>query len=322
MDMPLISIIVPVYNVERFLRCCLDSIIKQTYKNIEIILINDGSTDKSGEICDIYAQKDSRIILIHQQNKGLSAVKNIGIEKSSGDYLMFIDSDDYIAPEMCEKLLNAAIKNDSEMVLCNFTYVDEENNEIDVEGAYKEVSEAVTDGRGFLKSLCDTYNVSYVVSWNKLYKKTIFENIRYVENQLEEDEAAIHHIAHACKKIAFISESYYFYRKRSGSIMNKRHYIRRLDNTLGLLDRLDFIKKHNYSEETIYRLEFEIINDFIRSLRTLDRRNKKHRLAVKSFHKQLKPISIHLLTWKNLSKREKNILRVFKFNPLIFFYWK
>ena len=121
----LITIIVPIYNVERYLKQCILSIQLQTYRNLEIILVDDGSKDASGNICDEFAGNDMRIRAIHQKNTGLSAARNIGIDVAQGKYIMFIDSDDYIAPDCIEKLYNALIETDGQMSVCDYAKVDE-----------------------------------------------------------------------------------------------------------------------------------------------------------------------------------------------------
>ena len=124
----LISIIVPIYKVEIYLRKCIDSIVNQTYKNIEILLIDDGSPDNCGIICDEYAKKDERIKVIHKENGGLSDARNYGIEASTGDYIIFIDSDDYVSESMCENLLICALENNADIVSCNFKEIYIDNN--------------------------------------------------------------------------------------------------------------------------------------------------------------------------------------------------
>lgn len=134
-----ISIIVPIYKVEIYLRKCVDSIVNQTYKNIEILLIDDGSPDNCGIICDEYAKKDERIKVIHKKNGGLSDARNYGIEASSGDYIMFVDSDDYISKDMCEILLKKALENNADIVSCNFKeiYIDNFEEEINKQSIKK-----------------------------------------------------------------------------------------------------------------------------------------------------------------------------------------
>ena len=121
----LISVIVPVYNIEAYLRKCIDSILAQTYTNLEIILVDDGSTDNSGEICNEYAAKDARIRVIHKGNGGLSSARNTGIDIATGKYIGFVDSDDYLAPDMYEKLLGAIVNNHADISVCNVHHVDE-----------------------------------------------------------------------------------------------------------------------------------------------------------------------------------------------------
>lgn len=121
-DSPLISVIIPVYNVEKYLHRCLDSVIEQTYKNLEVILIDDGSTDHSGEICDDYAAKDVRIHVIHQENQGVSAARNKGLDTAKGEYIAFVDSDDYILPEMYAKMLECIIENNVDFCVCQWQY--------------------------------------------------------------------------------------------------------------------------------------------------------------------------------------------------------
>ena len=324
MPKPLVSIIVPVYNVENYLKQCLDSVINQTYKDIEIILIDDGSTDNSGKICEEYAKKDARIKFFRQENKGLSAVKNRGIETASGDYIMFIDSDDYPDAQMCEKLLNALSEQDADMAVCHYSYIDDGGNLLPSSdfGGYRPFPDSVLTSKEYIESICQYGSMVCVVSWNKMYKKAIFKNLRFAEGKLAEDELIIHHIADACSKISIISGKYYYYRIRKGSITNTEHLVKRLDNTNALLDRLKFIKERNYDAEFILGLEKEIINDFIRSIRMLDKNDKEHRAEVKRFNKTLKPIVKHLLANGNLTKSEKTIFRIFRINPLIFLYWK
>ena len=124
-----VSVIIPVYNVENYVKKCIDSVINQTYTNIEIILVDDGSTDSCGSICKEYSLRDNRILVIHKKNGGLSEARNVGLSYAKGNYILFVDGDDYIEKNMIEKLYNTILSNDSDMALCNFFYVDE-NEEV------------------------------------------------------------------------------------------------------------------------------------------------------------------------------------------------
>ena len=182
MNYYLISVIVPIYKVEKYLHKCIDSILAQTYTNLEIILVDDGSPDNCGKICDEYAAKDSRIKVIHQPNGGLSAARNAGLDIATGDYIGFVDSDDYIAPDMYEKLYNALVKNDADMAICDYQRF---GNEL----PYDEMSlttEVIT-GLQAMEKQNTVINCSFVVAWSKLYKSFIFSNVRFPVGKINED---------------------------------------------------------------------------------------------------------------------------------------
>jgi glycosyltransferase involved in cell wall biosynthesis len=182
MEKDLISVIIPIYNVGDYLKKCVNSIINQTYKNLEIILVDDGSTDKSGILCDEFAKKDSRIKVIHKQNGGLSDARNCGIEASSGKFIAFIDSDDFIAPDFYEYLLSLQKENNADIAECNFIRVYEEKQDEFEFPIKKENIILKTDGVGALflfMSDDDEISTNSVVVWNKLYNKKLFEDIRF-----------------------------------------------------------------------------------------------------------------------------------------------
>lgn len=173
-----ISIIVPVYNCEVYLRCCVDSLIGQTYCNIEIILVDDGSTDSSGTICDSYAASDDRVIVIHKENAGVSAARNDGLLKCTGEYIMFVDADDWIEPDACSKIVNS-IDNESLLYLWNIRVISNEN--VEIQKAIR-VPESVQE---FVASViaADNCQNSYVrASWGKLFKRDLVKNIQFPED--------------------------------------------------------------------------------------------------------------------------------------------
>lgn len=223
----LISIIIPVYKVEKYLNKCIDSIISQTYKNLEIILVDDGSPDNCPQICDDYAVKDERITVIHKANGGLSDARNAGIDICKGQFLMFIDSDDFIASDMIEKLYNS-IEN-SDLCICNFQFADE-NGSIIVNKDFD-----CLDRKMLWRSqeFWDYYYMGVcipcVVAWNKLYRKELFKNIRYDVGKRNEDEFIIDKIIRQCERITFIPDKLYMYRQRSGSIMSQLYTVKNLD---------------------------------------------------------------------------------------------
>lgn len=218
----LVSIIIPVYNVLPYLENCLNSVLNQTYKNIEVILIDDGSTDGSGEICDKYASQDDRIIVFHQKNKGQSVARNVGLELAKGKYVSFVDSDDYINKKMIEKLYNNKVENG--FVMCQKTQVDESDN---ILCFCKKVKEVEIGKREYLHRLKN--NPDYVVVWGKLYDKRLFEDISFLEDIQYEDEDIMPQLVYNSKKIQILSEGLYFYRVRANSTMTQKYSRKNLD---------------------------------------------------------------------------------------------
>ena len=226
MIMPLVSIIVPVYNVEKYIHKCLNSILNQSYYNLEVILVDDGSTDKSGEICDEYALLDKRIHIIHKENGGLSSARNAALDIVSGEYIAFVDSDDWIEREMIEKLVEKAIEEEADMVQCGFRYVNEHN---DIKGTNSSKGIVISNN----ESLIDLYfsqKIIDVVVWNKLYKKYLFDNIRMFEGRNNEDTMIMPEILLQVGKFINIDGEYYNYLKREDSIMSNKFSLKKLDS--------------------------------------------------------------------------------------------
>ena len=199
----LVSVIIPIYKVEPYLIRCLDSVVNQTYKNLEIILVDDGSPDKCPQICDEYAKKDNRIIVIHQENGGLSAARNAGLDICKGEYVSFVDSDDWVAKEYIEDLFNICQQENSEIAICNHIRVNDsqipyEDNDLYIK-SYRSLDA--------LNILIYKAPDSFVVSWGKLYKKELFNNVRFPLKQIHEDEFTTYQLFFYSKKISYIKNS-------------------------------------------------------------------------------------------------------------------
>ena len=235
----LISVIVPVYKVEEYLRRCIDSIINQTYKNLEIILVDDGSPDNCGKICDEYAKKDGRIKVIHKENGGLSDARNVGIEKSFGEYITFIDSDDYVESNYISVLYDLIKRYNTQIsVADNFIeYVDgyKFNNSI--------YSEYVTDPKHFFEKMLWGIRDLDNGAWTKLYKKELFKDIQFPVGKHYEDTATIYKVVNKCEKIAVKSIPIYHYMKRRGSITQGHFNEKKLELIFACEQLTDFIKK-------------------------------------------------------------------------------
>lgn len=232
----LISVIIPIYNVEAYLEDCIDSIVKQRHKNLEIILIDDGSTDNCSAICDAWAEKDSRIKVIHKVNGGLSDARNAGLEVASGDYIAFVDSDDWILPEMYEKMLFTIKKEHADICACNIRscYSDHEN-----EWGCKEYT--VGNSEQILDMLYS--DTKYPVSaWNKLYKRECWKELRFPVGKICEDAFTTYHLVHNAERIVQIPEAFYCYRIRPKSIMTSNFSIKRMDEEEAWRINYQFVK--------------------------------------------------------------------------------
>lgn len=235
---PLISVIIPVYNTEQFLPVCLDSVIGQTYKNLEIIIINDGSVDNSMDICEQYALHDQRIKIISQSNRGLSAARNTGIDNACGEYIIFVDSDDYISLDTIEMLLRIMLEYNADCSICGYACVDESRNIIKT---YYISNQCEISGIEALKKYYfdNTYEINFVTAWGKLFRRELWNKLRFKENIVFEDIDIMPSILLQCEKIVVSDiKCGYYYVQRSGSIMssqrNKKYY----------KDAIDIFERH------------------------------------------------------------------------------
>lgn len=319
MTAPLISVLVPVYNIEKYLNACLDSIINQKYENIEIIIVDDGSTDNSSAICDSYVQKDRRIKVFQSDNTGIASARNLLLEKATGEYIAFVDSDDVILPDMYSAMIKTAIETESDIVLCNFDIVSPDGTimEPEYDMPFAEGEIAVTD---YISTVSSGYCGLLSIVWNKLYKRHVFEGIRYPDGKIHEDDATIHRIIHNCNKIFYLDKKYYRYRKHKTSIMNKKFSSKRLDSTDAVLDRLTFFAENRYDEKIIHKCELFLVNDFIESIRKLNKKSISDRIAIKKKYILIKPYCKKLLNNPNTSKEDKKTIRYLMFYPYLFFY--
>lgn len=235
-----ISVIVPIYNVEKYLERCIESIINQTYKNLEIILIDDGSPDKCGTICDKYSKMDSRIVVIHKENGGLSDARNAGIKVATGDYISYIDSDDYIDTDMYEYMINELEFQNSDIVIC---------------GIYKEFE----DGKSYIKTnrsierlenkealiRLNSFASFDMAVWNKLYKKSVIEGIEFPIGKKSEDYFVMYQYFNKSQMISILPDPKYHYLQRENSISRGKNISH--DYIEGSLKQRDFFKE-NYPE--------------------------------------------------------------------------
>ena len=252
--MPKLSIIVPVYNVKNFLSKCINSIRNQTFKDYELILIDDGSTDGSGEMCDAFAKQNDKIKVIHQDNHGLAYVRNIGIAKAVGEYIGFVDSDDWIEPDMFFKMINVADNNDADIVICRVRMV-----ESDGTTTQKEIgpqNERYMDSTmATMEILKDEEIPSFSV--NKIYRHNLFENIKFPVGRIFEDTATIYKVFYKSSKVIAIPYLGYNYMQNPNGICKQKYHDtlktlnRELYNALAFDERYVFAREHEDLKEIV-----------------------------------------------------------------------
>lgn len=262
----LVSVIVPVFKVEPYLAKCIDSIICQTYSNLEIFLVDDGSPDRCPQICDEYAQKDSRIKVIHKNNRGLSSARNAALDCFKGDFVCFIDSDDYIEPNYVETLLTLQRKNNADLVICEYDYAERDGSLYE----HKKIpwNRSITH-KDFWNLFCDSdYRIFSAVAWNKLYRAKIFDHVRYLQGKCMEDNFIIKSVIEECDVIYVTNQSLYYYVQRPDSIMG-RFSIKHLDGVEAQLDLCNYFNTMG-QQEFSQRLLSAITNSLFRAYREAD----------------------------------------------------
>lgn len=308
-----ISIIVPVYKVEKYLNKCIDSILNQSYKNIEVILVDDGSPDNCGKICDEYLLKDNRIRVIHKENGGLSSARNAGLDIATGDYIGFVDSDDWIEPKMYETLIENVIKYNAQISVGGVVDLLEEGNK------YTSIK-STFDGN--IKIQClnkeDAMKKFFLGSWSawdKIYKREVHEKIRFPEGEINEDEAIAMQILDNCEKIVYTNEVFYNYIKRSDSITTSEFSEKKLDWYKNCKRNLEFIKE-NYSSLNEYA-EVRFCNSIMWSLRCIAIENKDFKDSINMLLSNLRDNKKELLNNNLISKKEKMWIKILLYTSFL-----
>lgn len=253
-----ISVIIPIYKVEKYLEKCIQSVINQTYTNLQIILVDDGSPDNCGKICDEYSKKDSRIEVIHKANGGISDARNVGISKANGKYITFVDPDDYILKNMYEILYENLIKNNADISICKYKYI-KETEKIDYKLDTNNV--VVMNKMQAMKELLINKTITNHL-WNKLYKKETFDNIQFPTGKKYEDLYVMYLLFEKSSKIVYQDTTKYIYINREQSILHNKNpnmiqdYINCINNRYMYLSN----KYEELEKELNYNLLFSILN--------------------------------------------------------------
>ena len=246
--MALISVIVPIYGVEKYLNKCVESIVCQTYRELEIILVDDGSLDNCGAICDEWAKKDKRIKVVHKENGGLSDARNAGLPIATGELISFIDSDDYIEPTFFETLYNVMQQSGADIAECGTRYVSENGEELKIRASQDGEFDTITA----LKKLINEQGL-YQTVWNKLYRREVIDGILFAKGKYNEDEFWTYKVFDRAKKIVSVEQSLYNYLQRGSSIIGVGYNIRRLDGLDALYERMQYLSKYEELKNLLYQ---------------------------------------------------------------------
>ncbi len=302
----LISVVIPIYNVEKYLRRCIDSVIKQTYENLEIILVDDGSQDNCAEICDEYAINDSRIKVIHKLNGGLSDARNSGIDIASGKYITFIDSDDYVTKDYIEVLYNALKADMTDLAISSHKVIYENGT----------VIEKATGEKSILSSKEVLERILYddgidLSAWAKLYKIELWNDVRYPKGRLFEDSATTYKLIDKCDKVTIISKATYNYMIRNSSITNVKFSNKKLDLIKSTQEMCTYVKKRypDLEKATNRRLMYA----YLSTLTQLIKSNEKNDEVEEYLYSYIEENSKKVLIDKKVPTRDKLALISTKF---------
>lgn len=301
----LITIIVPVYKVEDYLNRCVDSILRQTYRNLEIILVDDGSPDRCGEICDEYAELDRRVKVIHKENGGLSDARNVGIDIAQGSYISFIDSDDWIHDEYIERLYQLIRTTNSDISVCNFLRVSTEIlADVRLNEEIYEFSNLAA-----LKQFTDKFYEQMVIACGKLFKKKLFEQIHFPVGRLHEDEFTTYKLIYNARKIVLTTAQLLYYWQREDSIMGSCLNIKSRFHAIDAFkERAEFLKDIGLEESSneTYKKLFIMCLEINRRINEID-----HDINKEYFHNDFKEL-------RSILRKNKNTLKFKVFYELYF----
>ena len=305
----LISVIIPVYKVEPYLSRCVDSVLGQTYQNLEIFLVDDGSPDNCGRICDDYAAKDCRIKVIHKQNGGLSDARNAALDVCTGEYISFVDSDDYVSDDFIASMYEAILKHHTKLAICGINKFDESGS------IYADYSPSKTERCVSGIEMMET--VWRPSACNKLYHKSLFNGIRYPKGKLYEDLFIYHDILARIDKLSFTGKTSYFYFDRQDSIMNKRYDARSTDLIEALDLRINKLRSMRYDDLADRQLVF-LFNHTVEAFSKLKKADNASRERLSVVKAICNRHFTAMLSYKGFSIAQKYKIVLFRFFPRVY----
>lgn len=310
----LISVIVPVYNVEKYLKRCVESLINQTYNDLEIVIVDDGSTDGSSAICDSYAKKDSRIKVIHKQNGGLADACNTGLKVASGDYIGFVDSDDYVHKDMYKILMEGLKKHGADVAFCGFEriYEDEPCNDEIIDDYTCEILS--TD---IIYSMWHTFDIN--VKCNKIIKKEILDKIHYPIGKINEDEYVKPVLYENANKVLFIDKKFYYYQQRDTSITKRKFYPQKMDKLDAINESIKWFKEKNIEKYLNAEVKYywDYFLDYYKQCMFYGKEDTSEKLKV--YKKQFNEIYPLILKCPMLTPKNKVTATLIRISPKLVF---
>lgn len=275
-----ISMIVPVYQVEKYIAQCIESVLNQTFCDFELILVDDGSKDDSGKICDSYATKDNRVTVIHTENKGAASARNTGLDHSQGKYIMFLDGDDYLSEQMIEKMYRDITAHQCDISVCDFLNLTEDGNNFVVH-----TKDEIVDGRTVLEVRKNERNHGlWTVVWNKIYRREVLEKVRFPEGKYFEDEYFCTELYPKVKRIHVMEDVLCYHRVLSTSTMNTQKTENYIDLLEALQKRLETYIRSGYSSEETFRVLIYLLDPYTKCIKAhFDANNRNRVLKTKHF---------------------------------------
>lgn len=313
-----VSVIVSVYNIEKYIRRAIESICSQTYKNLEIILVNDGSTDNSGRICDEYAAKDNRIKVLHKENGGLSSARNEGVKTATGNYIAFVDGDDWIDESMYEDMLSAMQKHGADIAICNYKAVGKDGT---IDTSTENI--AVFEGRETLKVFIEEderYQIQNA-AWNKLYKKSLMGELRFPEGKLFEDIVYTTKLLAGSKKCVYLDKAYYNYLfDRSDSIMNSKKVERLLtDQVPAYQEKGEFLLEIGEKDLFLTHQCFFYKRMLLHYKEAKEKKPEGYKKFLKDLQKIICEKPVYWEAFRGKSKGEWLRMKLFTLSPTIYY---
>lgn len=306
-----ISVIVPIYKVEDCLYRCVDSIINQTYTNLEIILVEDGSPDNCPMICDEYAKKDSRIRVIHKENGGLSDARNAGLEIATGEYIGFVDSDDWIHKDMYSILYKIISRKQCDIVECNAIKIENTINDKEINFEYKffiYTKEKAIEGLILEKTIHQTV-------WNKLYKKEVIQDIFFEKGKIHEDEFWTYQVINKCNNLIHVELDLYYYFQRKSSIMGNEYSLKRLNAIEGRYKRYLFISKNFPQFLDIAKLNLFYISIYYLQQSMINSTKEEYKISYDFITDIIKKIGFKSEDYKKFSFKDNLWIFILRISP-------